>query len=258
MGNFLMGLKATKAKIAYSVDGTAPPEFHAPEHLPPGDDPIILPADITPGQFVKWDGTKLIGAAAGAPNQFQYYTFFDSIDGFHKQTPSAITFVDGILQVYPSPAETAFIRKNLYYTPELLSWDKNKVIQFYAYAATPGHDLAFAEIYIGSNDFAEIGIGIVFERNKIRGWCNDGSGRAYLDLITGLPDFYSEMHAYEIRSYPPGYVEFYVDGVYRGKIETKIPFGNDFAWYVFNAYDSCGPSDSVCIQLSSFKHVQDL
>lgn len=253
-----MGLKATKAKIAYSVDGTAPPEFHAPEHLPPGDDPIILPADIVAQQFVKWNGTKLIGAAAGAANQFEYNTFFDSIDGFLKQVPTAITFVDGILQIYPSPPDIAILRKNLYYTPELLSWDKNKLIQFYAYTETPGDDVFWATIYAGSNDLSELGIGIHFARNKIRGWCNDGSGRTYLDLITGLPDFYGEMRAYEIKSYPPAYVEFYIDGVYKGKIETHIPSGNDFAWYVFCVYNKSGSGDGACIQLSSFKHVQDL
>jgi len=253
-----MGLKATKAKIAYSVDGTAPPEFHAPEHLPPGDDPIILPADIAAEQFVKWNGTKLIGAAAGAANQFEYYTFFDSIDGFEKECVSAMSFINGALQIYPSPPDIAFIRKQLYYTPELLTWDKNKVIQFYAYVCSPGDDVFCLTIFAGSDDLSELGIGIHFARNKIRGWCNDGSGRTYLDLITGWPDWWSAEQSYEIRSYPPTHVEFYIAGVYKGKIETHIPSGNDFASYVFGVYNKSGTLNGAYIQLSSFKHVQDL
>lgn len=258
MPNTFMGLKATKAKIAYSVDGTAPPEFHAPEHLPPGDDPIILPADITPDQFVKWDGAKLIGAAAGVPNQFTYYTAFDSIDGFLKNTPSAMNLTFGHLEIYPNPGQDAVITKLLYYAPEHLTWNKNKAIQFHAYVMVPGDDEFWAEIFVGSNFLTEIGIGINFGRNKIQGWCNDGSGRAYLDLITGLPDFWIEEHAYEIRSYPPTHVQFYIDGVLIDKIETKIPSGNDFAWIVFGAESIAGANPGACIDLSSFKHVQDL
>jgi len=253
-----MGLKATKAKIAYSVDGTAPPEFHAPEHLPPGSDPIMLPADITAEQFVKWDGTKLIGAAAGAANQFQYYTFFDSIDGFIQQCPGSIAFYEGEPELTADPPDLVSLTKNLYYTPETLSWDKNKVIRFAAGLATPGDNTFKANVYVGSDDLAELGIGIHFIRNKIQGWCNDGAGRTYLDLITGLADNWTEVHTFEIRSYPPAYVDFYVDGVYKGKIETHIPAGYDYAWFVFNAYAKCGDAPGLVLDLFTFRHVQDL
>jgi hypothetical protein len=258
MGNFLMGLKATKAKIAYSVDGTAPPEFHAPEHLPPGSDPIILPADITAGQFVKWEGAKLIGAAAGVANQFTYYTAFDSVDGFTKQIPTAITFANAALHMVADPSDIVILEKEIDLTPIPLNWDKNKVLQFASYIETPGDDTFWGDIFIGSNDLSEVGIGIAFTRNEIRGWCNDGAGRTYLDLITGLADNWCEYHSYEIRTFPPTYVEFYVDGVLIDKIQTHIPSGHDFASTVFEAYAKSGASPGLTMDLYIFKHVQDL
>ena len=90
MPNLFLGFPVSRAKIAEMIEGSAPPIAHAPWHLPDGQDPLILPADITAGQAVGWDGSKYKGYAAGGAGgpdlltNFFYQTFFESLDAFYQ------------------------------------------------------------------------------------------------------------------------------------------------------------------------------
>jgi hypothetical protein len=191
-------------------------------------------------------------------NQFKYYTPFDSIDGFTIRDPGAIDLSSGVLAISPAPPDIAFIAKEMPLTPEILTWDKNKVLEFFASMAMVADNTAWAGIFAGSQNIGEEGIGVEFLRNSIRGFCDDSTGKAYINLLTGLPDGYYEEHAFRIESYPPVYIAFYVDGLYKGTLTTKIPHGWDYAWWVFNAYVKSGAASNPALALSSFKHVQDL
>ena len=70
MGNLFIGFPVPRAKIADMITGSAPPLNHVANHEPDGSDPLVLPGDIDPGEFVGWNGTKFIGAAAGGNGGF--------------------------------------------------------------------------------------------------------------------------------------------------------------------------------------------
>ena len=70
MGNLFIGFPVPRAKIADMIIGSAPPLEHIPNHRPNGSDPLVLPGDIDPGEFVGWNGTKFVGAAAGGNGGF--------------------------------------------------------------------------------------------------------------------------------------------------------------------------------------------
>lgn len=65
MPNLFLGFPVPRAKIAEMIAGAAPPLAHAAWHKPSGTDALVLPADISIGQAVGWNGTKYLGVAAG-------------------------------------------------------------------------------------------------------------------------------------------------------------------------------------------------
>ncbi|MBA7636351.1 hypothetical protein ES703_43969 [subsurface metagenome] len=70
MANLFIGFPVPRAKIADMIIGSAPPLEHSVNHLPNGSDPIVLPGDIDPGEFLQWSDSKFIGAAAGGNGGF--------------------------------------------------------------------------------------------------------------------------------------------------------------------------------------------
>jgi len=232
MPNTLFSLKATKAKIAYSVDGTAPPEVHAPNHYPPGSDPLVLPADISAGQFLQWNGTKFIGASPAAGDPFDFWIFntlLESLDQWTQSTSGggAITINVNYLEIRTGTTAggRAYVWKAPSLPPIAVSWAKNRKLRFYG--ETQVNADANAENYVctGMGLPSDYGFGFKFLQDRIQGFAASGPGPSFVDLITGLTPGTYYYHLYEAILTAGSKVEYYIDGTKLGELTTNIPAG---------------------------------
>lgn len=135
---------------------------------------------------------------------------------------------------------TAFIVKRPSAPPFKAAWNKRRIMRFGAeirHANDPN-----SLIYIGTGEIYPnaYGFGIKAENNKIIGISANGGAPAALDLVTGLTPLWTENHLYEIIFTPGSNLEFFLDGVSKGKITTNLPTGVSGSHVPFKAHCKTG------------------
>lgn len=223
------------------IEGSAPPLAHAPWHLPMGQDPLVLPADITPGQAVGWDGTKYKGYAAGGAGgpdlltNFFFQTFIESLDGFtqYKSGTGAITLYD--YAVYLSTGSSINSKARLYKRCSIptpgLTWNKKRELVVRASLTQSAAGNLSCRLWTGY-DYNKYGFGFLVEGNYVLGECAGGStpSQVVLETIpTGAYDWGKNLRAVLT---PASKVEFYIDGVRLGELTSNLPSGLSETYYL--------------------------
>jgi len=235
LANLFLGFPVPRAKIAEMIEGSAPPKAHRDWHKPNGSDPLSDPTDITPGQALGWDGTKYKGydvAAAGGldlSKTLLLLTAFESLDGWYQDVDGGalvtLEYHQVTLTTNSKANARAGIYENLEYPYGPLTWSKNRRFKLRAYVKVDDESNPVVRIHTGSGVSGNRGFGITFEPTKIRGFCTNQTGIAYADLVTGLTAPYVREEIYEAIFTAATKVDFYIDGVLKGTINTKIPTG---------------------------------
>jgi len=233
--NLFLGFPVPRAKIASMIEGAAPPLEHASWHKPPGSDPIVLPADISSGQLVKWNGTKFIGVyepSPGGKDPFTaliYHTLFDSIDGiWQEKTGSAQILLSGngvVLDTQTTANSGAKLRKLPYYLIHTPTWSKQRKLKTKARVIHSGTGSITCIIMTGEH-IEWIGFGFSFGLTTLDGVTYNGSGNMTSRTLETLPSApYDVTRTLEAIFYPGVKIDFYVDGVLKNTATTNLPTG---------------------------------
>lgn len=242
MANLFLGFPVSRAKIAEMIEGSAPPIAHAPWHLPNGQDPLVLPTDITAGQAVGWDGTKYKGYAAGGGGGFDVYTnwfyqtVFESLDGVGqvKTGSSSISVSSSGLLVSTGGTinSEAKAYKNPQYDFPAFSWAKYRKFKtkaVFSQASGGNH-----QSYIWTGDpFNSKGFGLKVAGNKIQGGSGNGSSLTLTDLEIIPAGAFNIVRLLEAIFTPGSKVEFFIDDIKVGELTTNLPTGTSLATFLY-------------------------
>jgi hypothetical protein len=241
VANLFLGFPVSRAKIAEMIEGSAPPIAHAPWHKPDGQDPLVLPADITAGQAVGWDGTKYKGYSAGGAGgpdlltNFFFQTFFESLDGFvqYLRYTGAITLYD--YAAFFSTGTTINSRARLYKrcsvpTPGL-TWNKKRELVVRASLTQSAAGCLSCRLWTGY-DYNKYGFGFLIEANYVMGECAGGTGPSQVVLEEIPAGAYTWSKYLRAVLTPTSKVEFYIDGVKKGELTSNLPTGLSETYYL--------------------------
>lgn len=244
MGNLFMGFPVPRAKIAEMIEGTAPPSIHIVNHLPGGSDELVLSADISSGQLIKWDGSKFIGLdepSAGAPfpwDGINIGSIFEAIDGYntwHGGTSTVIVNLEGLRLYNPeaSISNCACYRLMNYISPAS-SWGKatrfDAQVEFDVWKdANPTVTLIKGQ----KGNYNKIGF--FADNNGLFGITGNATGNNTEQIAShGATKFYVD--ALLSARFTPGVkCEFYLNGTLEGTSTTKLPTGSGALTYAFYA-----------------------
>lgn len=240
MGNMFLGFPVPRAKIAEMIEGSAPPLKHIPNHLPPGSDPLALPADISSGQLIKWDGSKFIGVdkpTAGLASQYDdpnffFTTRFPTLDTFVSYTDGTgtVTLYEDHLVIYTGTTQNSLaeIYKEIAYPFPSLTWDKARKFKTKVKFRVDTNNLGEIWVCLGRWDYNPL-IAFKLKDGVLKGFCRTVSGEAEVDLETLGAGAFEETRDLEMVFTPGSKAEFYVDGDKQGEITTYLPSGTDTA-----------------------------
>lgn len=221
------------------IEGSAPPIAHAPWHLPDGQDPLVLPADITAGQAVGWDGAKYKGYAAGGAGgpdlltNFFFQTFFESLDAFLQENSGtgAITLGDyaALLQTGATINSRARLRKRCSVPTPRLLWTKKRTLQTRVNLTQSSGGNLYCSIWTGDK-YNKVGFGFHVEANNVYGESGESPTVSQVLLETipaGAYNWYKELKAVLT---PGSKVEFYIDDVLTGELTTTLPLDLSYTY----------------------------
>lgn len=248
MPNLFLGFPVSRAKIADMISGAAPPLAHVANHRPPGSDPLVLPADITAGQVVGWDGTKFVGVAGGAgiasayesPGVY-YNPSFDSGDGIpnNMSAGSTVDYGTGYLALdVPGVAnEYARIYKEFTNYPSTLSWSKAAKFSAHVLMAALTTDKGDFFITIGGRD-TERHVGFCIIDGILYGSVGNGAAQTKTAALSDMSGFSFNFASLLAIDFTSVRCKFYLDNVEVAELTTGLPTGTIYAKILFNLYAS--------------------
>lgn len=266
MPNMFLGFPVPRAKIAEMIEGYAPPLAHVARHRPNGDDPLVLPADISAGQGVVWDGVKFIGAAGGgiasaydSPGYF-FQTFFESLSGFGIVGGSQVILTGESL--YFVTTTGAGSRGTLYKNPQIFKtapsfsssyrWKSEVRIN----PDSPGHGKFWLGIGFPEGSFFA---GFNVTDHLLTAQWNSTTGWYYSPTIEDFGSAgYDVTRTLEVITTPTD-IKFYVDGVLQYTAVANLPTTSTSFKYIFYAdLYNAGSGNVQRVTLSYFKYERQI
>lgn len=270
MGNLFIGFPVPRAKIAEMIVGYAPPTLHIANHLPAGSDPLILPGDISAGQFVRWNGTKFIGASpptAGIATRYDdtdifLHTNFESLDGFYNTASltASVTLTEAMLELNTGTDNNAlaYFRKDHTIQLPVGTWNKTRkfraMAQFYSTASSTGIN------FIGTGkSYTVRHIGFCVLDGLLKGSVHNGSSQTTVTLEDWGGSAYLQTRKLEAVFTPASKAEFYIAGVKIAEITTGLPSGSaDAEHWICGYVKNTDGTNNLTLRLSQFECTQAL
>jgi len=185
-------------------------------------------ASIVADKIKDWEVIKLGGSFDRT--DFHWFTFFESLDGFHKAVygDGTVTLNTSYLEIASGAADPGWAMivedVGIY---DLFSWDKKRRIRTRVlFSSITQHVVSIAN-GLAENLPAQKCVRFLITNGAVHGYVSDGSAATDLDLSFNLVA--ATAYNLEIRFFPAEKVEFYIDGVLKGTITTNIPAGTSDA-----------------------------
>lgn len=143
---------------------------------------------------------------------------------------------------------SALVGKSLHYPYGPTTWAKERKLKLRASVHVDADSSPDIKICTGYPTAVTRGFGFVFTATKIRGLVANNTGQVLVDLVTGLTAPYTTDNTFEAIFTPGVKVDFYIDGVLKGTITTKLPTGtNDSDQMLFMSVASTDAADHQII-----------
>lgn len=185
---------------------------------------------------------EVAGAVASAfdfTKTILWFNSFDTLDGFDPTVAGTgtITFdFDRVtLSTGANALSSALIGKALENPIGPLTWAKKRNLKLRPYVLVANDATPVIQIFTGNVLAAGLGMGFIFERTKVRAFLRNAAGIEYADLVTGLVCPWANTYTLEVIWTPGVKAEFYIDGVLKGTLTTRLPTGTTDANQLFAA-----------------------
>lgn len=185
-------------------------------------------------------------------NHLYYLTLLDTLDAISQQIigTATITLVPEYLQLKTGTTihSLARIWKVPYYTVPGTSWAKARKFRTKVRIIALASTNPLIQIYTGNNS-APLGFGFQITGHSIYGISGNGSSLDFILLETiaaGAIDIIRDLEAV----FTPGSkIEFYIDGVKKGEVTTKLPTGITSSQYLLwvEIYNNAATDDIMLI-----------
>jgi len=169
-------------------------------------------------------------------DHYYYLTLLDTLDAITqtKSGSGAITLFPEYLKLNTGLTQWSLARilKVPYYTVPATSWTKKRKFHTKIKLETTTGGKPLVRIYCGNSD-SPMGFGFVVDDHGIYGRTGNGSSADVLLLETIPAGPYSIIRDLEAVFWPGTKVEYFIDGVKKGQITTKLPSGTSSSEYVY-------------------------
>lgn len=204
------------------ITGEAAPKDHHADHEDGGSDEV--------------DCTGLEGAGGGLTyDDFIYETFFEALDGFYIDKSGAEVVDAGHIQLSIDTLGSAnsyvtFYKKSQRDNP-VLTWDKERRLRFAIWANSQSDQYGDFEMVLGYQAIVDHHIGFVIYDGVLKGSVGNGTDQTTVDLFTIAAAAWTYAPRLELHHYPGDRVDFYVNDVLTGTIDTPslLPSGTTYA-----------------------------
>lgn len=195
-------------------------------------------------------------------NDFHWFTFFETIDGYVQKLQGAASVINLGTSVTLTSGTTQYdyasLDKSVTYYSSSFSWDKKRSFKTgIKLSSTSNIRASIGTGYIceESNGTAlnEARIAFRFDAGKIYGYVAGGSAATSLDCGNHTTDSYT----LEAIFIPGVSVEFFINGTSAGTITTNLPSGSTEASFVFGAYVESRSTDAKELFVSFFDFWQE-
>jgi hypothetical protein len=222
MGNSFIGFPVPRAKIADMIAGAAPPLIHHTDHENGGDDEV--------------DCTGLAGAGGGLGfDDYLFETFFEAIDGYYIDKPGAevceVDKNDLEIDLLSTANSYVTLTKDVDRQNPVMTWDKERRLRFAIWAKSYTDKFGDFDMILAYDADTGNHIGFLIRDGVLKGSVGNGSAQTTVDLYTIGVSTWTYAKRLELHHYPNTRVDFYIDDVLTGTIDTPslLPSGINYA-----------------------------
>lgn len=193
-------------------------------------------------------------------NHLYYLTLLDTLDAISQSIfgTAQISLFPQYLQLKTGATfhSLAKIWKVPYYTVPDTSWAKSRKFHTKLRIIIGATGNPLIEIWTGNSD-TPLGFGFEIAGHTIYGFSGNGSLSSFVTLETIPAGAYDVIRDLEAVFTPGSKVEYYIDGVKKGEITTRLPTGTSSSQYLFwvSIYNQAATDDQLLI--SHWKFYQE-
>lgn len=188
-------------------------------------------------------------------------TLFESIDGWKQQLAGTGSITLSDLFAWLQSGATQFGYAKLHKSPAYLlhapTFAKPRQFETKAQIVSPANANPGIVIATGSPDLS-FGFGFNLVTRNLKGWCGNGGAGAYVTLESYPVGALDTLKKYKAVFTPGSKVEFYVDDVKLGELNTQLPNGTSGASGLIYLYSYTDTAHNEEIRVSEFNIIQEV
>jgi len=198
--------------------------------------------------YMSWNGDTQEVRGSVERNDFHWFTLFESIDGY--ATAGTVNLTAGYVSIITAATTNSVseLQKTLAYHSTEFTWDKKRKFR----TNINFQDDTLQTIYIvagGGQNATDKKIGFFVLNGDLYGVTADGAYGHTLDI--GVAITAGNTYVLETVFYPGDRCEFYVNGAFKGMIESNLPSGTGAKedWFL-DVYVKTGEDATKEVRLS--------
>lgn len=199
---------------------------------------IYIPNLLSP--LFSVDSAGNVKVASLNRSDFHWFTVFESIDGYDKNGVPVLNIDNVYLPTTNSSGNKCAIQKLALYQNNF-TWDKRRKVTMginFDTVGTAGVQLIYLGSGVQQDSFPNLNkCGFATINNNLYGMTANGSANTQLLLQAFTTNFNYDLMVDFVPTIGgiPGYADFYVNGVKKGRITTTLPTSINYANYLLSA-----------------------